>query len=82
MLAFLPTDFWLLMLAFGFMIAVLIIALVIGERRRRDPKFEPPRVGFTPHWHLLLFVGAAIVTIVGSILVPFVTGFLDAWRSR
>ena len=82
MLAFLPTDFWLLMLAFGFMTAVLIIALVIGERRKRDPGFEPPRVGFTPHWRLMLFMGATIVTIVASILVPFVTGSLDAWRSR
>ena len=82
MLEFLPMDFWLLMLAFGFMIAVLIAALVIGERRKRDPSLEPPRVGFTPHWHLMLLVGAVIVTIVGSILIPFVTGFLNAWRSR
>jgi hypothetical protein len=54
MLAFLPTEFWLLMLAFGFLIALLIIALVSGERRRRDPKYQSPPVRFTPHWHLML----------------------------
>jgi hypothetical protein len=82
MLAFLPIEFWLLMLAFGFLIGTLLVALVLGARRRRDPKYQPPPVRFTPHWQLMLMLGAATAVVVLSILIPLVTGFPSAWRSR
>jgi uncharacterized membrane protein (DUF106 family) len=81
MLAFLPMEFWWLMVAFGFLIVVLIVAIVRGTRRTRDPNYVPP-VRFVPHWHLMFLAGAALVTIVTAILIPFLTGFMQAWRGR
>ena len=74
MLAFLPIEFWLLMLAFGFLIAVLMVAMATGKRRRQ--RAEAASVRFVPHWHLLVLLGAAVVVIIGAILVPVVAGLV------
>lgn len=81
MLAYLPTEFWWLMAAFGFLIVVLIASIVRGHRRARDPKNVLP-VRFVPHWHLMFLIGAAVVTIVTAILIPLLNGFMQAWRGR
>ena len=82
MLAFLPMEFWWLMVAFGFLIVVLIVAIVRGHRRMRDPNYVPPPVRFVPHWHLMFLVGAALMTTVIAIVIPFLAGFMQAWRGR
>ena len=81
MLAFLSMEFWGLMAAFGFLIAVLIVAIVRGNRRAQDPNHVPP-VRFVPHWHLMFLVGAAAVTVITAVLLPFLTGFIQAWWGR
>jgi hypothetical protein len=82
MLAFLPVEFWWPMLAFGFLIAVLVAAIIRGNRRTRDPDGVSPPVRFVPHWHLMLLVGAAALIVVSAIVIPLLAGFIQAWRGR
>ena len=79
MLEYLPTDFLWLMAAFGFLIAVLLVAIVRNHRRQADPAAVPPSTRFTPHWHLLLIVGVAVTTLISSVLIPLISGLMRGW---
>jgi heme/copper-type cytochrome/quinol oxidase subunit 2 len=81
MLAFLPLEFWLLMLAFGFLIVLLIIKLVLDFRRSRNPNSVEP-TGFASHWRLVVILAHVVAVIVFALIVPFVLGLLSHWRGQ
>jgi uncharacterized iron-regulated membrane protein len=73
MFQYLSTEFILLLLAFGFLIGLIIIAGVIGYVHRRRPDFTSEPVRFVPHWQMMSMLGLALL----AILVP-----LMAWLLR
>jgi|GEM_PF-1238864 hypothetical protein len=77
MFQYLSTEFILLLLAFGFLIGLIIIAGVIGYVRRRRPDFTLEPVRFVPHWQMMSMLGLALLAILVAILVP-----LMAWLLR
>jgi uncharacterized iron-regulated membrane protein len=77
MFQYMTTQAILVLLAFCFLIALIIIAGVIGHIRRRDPNFTPPPVRFVPHWQMMSMLGLALLAILAAILVPFILRLLS-----
>lgn len=76
-----PAGFWWLMLAFGFLIAVFITAIVSGARRRRDPG-RILRTEFVPHRHFMILIGVFLAAILLAIVIPFLMEFFPAGPGR
>jgi hypothetical protein len=77
MLQYLSTEAIAILVAFGFLIALIVIAGVIGHRRRQDPNRVPEPVRFVPHWQMMSMLILAAVVILAAILIPLIVRFLS-----
>ena len=77
MLENLSTEFIAILLAFGFLLALIVIAGVMGHRRRKDPNFVREPVRFVPHRQMMSMLVLAAVAILAAILIPFIVRLLS-----
>jgi uncharacterized iron-regulated membrane protein len=77
MFEYLSTEAMAVLLAFGFLLALIVIAGVMGHRRRKDPNFVPGPVRFVPHWRMMTMLIVAAVAILAAILIPLIVRLLS-----